>query len=100
MAGNQIVKFDNVPTTIEENISVTYGCFQFFDNFGFFLSRLDSLVTTRFDDNHKLLKKLIEEVFADDVLLNFVNEIETLISRDRFDDDSFGELKKGFPYEI
>ena len=38
------VKFDIVPKTNEENISVTYGCIRFIDSYSFLSMSLDGLV--------------------------------------------------------
>ena len=38
---NDKVKFDNIPKTNEEYISVTYGCFRFFKSYRFLSSSLD-----------------------------------------------------------
>ena len=55
---NWKVKFDIIPKTNEEYISVTYGCIRFIDSYRFLSSNLDSLVRTLVDNNHKTLKKL------------------------------------------
>ena len=59
---NDKVKFDIIPKTNEEYISVTYGCFRFIDSYRFQSSSLDSLVKTLVDNNHKTLKNLKGEV--------------------------------------
>ena len=41
---NDKMKFDIIPKTNEENISVTYGCIRFIDSYRFQSSSLDSLV--------------------------------------------------------
>ena len=43
---NDEVKFDFIPKTNEENISVTYGCIDFFNSCRFLSSTLDKLVET------------------------------------------------------
>ena len=55
---NDKVKFDIVPKTNEEYISVTYGCIRFIDSYRFLSSGLDSLVNTLVDNSHKTLKNL------------------------------------------
>ena len=52
------VKFDIIPQTNEEYISVTYGCIRFTDSCRFLSSGLDSLVKSLFDNIHKTFKKL------------------------------------------
>ena len=43
------VKFDIIPKTNEEYISVTYGCISFIDSYRFLSSSLGSLVKTLVD---------------------------------------------------
>ena len=57
---NDKVKFDIIPKTNEESISVTYGCIRFIDSYRFQSSRLDALVKTLVDNSHKILKDLKE----------------------------------------
>ena len=77
------VKFDNIPKTNKEYISVTYGCIRFTDRFRFLSSSLDSLVKTLVDKCHKTLKDLEGEIVDNDEILNNVNEIKTLNKADR-----------------
>ena len=55
---NDKVKFDIIPETNEEYISMTYGCIRFIDKYRFLSSSLDSLVKTLVDNNQKTLKNL------------------------------------------
>ena len=48
-----------MPETIEEYISVTYGCTIFIDSYRLLSSSLDSLVKTLVDNSHKTLTNLI-----------------------------------------
>ena len=50
------------------------------------------------DNNLKRLKKWKKVVDVN--ILKVINEKETLISRDRYDDDSIEELERSFPDEI
>ena len=54
---NDKVKFDNIPTTNEEYISVTYGCIRIFDSYGFLSRSLGGLVKKLNEDDFKILKK-------------------------------------------
>ena len=63
---NDKVKFDNIPKTNEEYISVTYGCIRFIDSYRFLSSGLDSLAKTLVDNSHKTLKNFNEEIFDND----------------------------------
>ena len=54
---NNKVKFDIIPKTNEDYISVTYGCIRFIDSYRFLSSGLDSLVKNLDEDNFKILKK-------------------------------------------
>ena len=89
---NDKVKFDLIPKTNEENISVTYGCIRFIDSYRFLSSSLDSLVRTLGHNNHKMLKNLKKEIVDNDEILNIVNEIE--------EDRTIEDLKKDYPDEI
>ena len=55
---NGKVKFDIIPKTNEEYISVTYGCIRFIDSYRFSRSSLESLVRTLVDNNQKTLRNL------------------------------------------
>ena len=62
---NDKVKFDIIPETNEENISVTYGCIRFIDSYRFLSSSLDSSVRTLVDNSKKhnqilVMSKLVE----------------------------------------
>ena len=72
---NDKVKFDIIPKTNEEYISVTYGCIRFIDSYRFRSSSLDSLVKTKVDNTNKTLKNLKEEIVDNDEILKIVNKI-------------------------
>ena len=54
---NDNVKFDIIPKTIEEIISVTYGCKRFIDIHRFLAMSLDGFVENLNWDDFKILKK-------------------------------------------
>ena len=73
---NDKVKFDIIPKTNEEYISVTYGCIRFIDSYRFLSNRLDSLLKTLVDNSKKkTLKNLKKEIVNKDEVLHIVNEI-------------------------
>ena len=90
---NNKVKFDIIPKTNEEYISVTYGFIRFIDSYRFLSSGLDSLVKTLVDNSDKTLKNLKEEIVDNDEILNIINEIIE-------DDKTIKDLKKDYPEEI
>ena len=90
---NDKVKFDIIPKTNEEYISVTYGCITFIDSYRFLSSSLDSLVKALVDNSNKTLKNLKEEIVDNDEILNIINEIIE-------DDKTIKDLKKDYPEEI
>ena len=90
---NDRVKFDIIPKTNEEYISVTYGCIRFIDSYRFLSSGLDSLVKTLVDNSNKTLKNLKEEIVDNDEILNIINEIIE-------EDKTIKDLKKYYPEEI
>ena len=55
------VKFEIIPRTNEENISVKYGCIRFIDSYRFLSESLDKLVKNLDEDDFKLLKKEFPE---------------------------------------
>ena len=69
------VKFDIIPKTNEEYISVQNGCIRFIDSYRFLSSSLDSLFKTLVDNSNTSLKDLKEEIVDNDEILNIVNEI-------------------------
>ena len=90
---NDKVKFDIIPKTNEEYISLTYGCIRFIDSFRFQSSSLDSIVETLVDISKKTLKNLKSEIVDNDELLNIVNEIVE-------EDKTIKDLKKDYPDKI
>ena len=90
---NEKVKFDIIPKTNEEYISVTYGCIRFIDIYRVQSSSLDSLVKTLVDNSNKTLKDLKEEIVDNDELLKIVDEIVE-------DDKTIKDLKKDYPDKI
>ena len=90
---NHKVKFDIIPKTNEEHISVTYGCIRFIDSYRFLLSGLDSLVKTIVDNTNETSKNLNEDVVDNDEILDIVNKIEQ-------ENRTIEDLKKDFPNEI
>ena len=90
---NDKVKFEILPKTNEEYISVTYGCIRFIDSYKFLSSGLDSLVKTLVDNSNKLLKKLKKEIVDIDEILDIVNKMVE-------DDRTIEDLKKDYPIEI
>ena len=101
---NDKVKFDNIPKTNEEYISVTYGCIRFIDSYRFLSSGLDSLVKTLVDNSHKTLKKLKKEIVDNDEILDIVNKIEENYPEEienlEEDDRTIKNLKKFYPEEF
>ena len=87
------VKFEIIPKTNEEYISVTYGCKRFIDSYRFLSIGLDSLVKTLVDNSNKKLKKLKDEIFDNYEKLNIVNKLEE-------DDRTIEDLKKDYTEEI
>ena len=71
---NDRVKFEIIPKTNEEYISVTYGCIRFIDSYRFLSSGLDSLVKTLVDITNKTLKNLKGETDDNDEILKIIDE--------------------------
>ena len=77
------VKLKYIPKTDEKNISVKNGCIRFIDSFRFLSSSLDSLLKTLVVNSHKTLKDFEEECVDNDEMLNIVNEIKILGTKDK-----------------
>ena len=84
------LKFKVIPKTNEEYISVRYGCIRFIDSYRFLSSSLYSLAKTIFDNSHKTLKKLKEEIVDNDEILNIVKESEE-------EDRTIKDWRKDYP---
>ena len=101
---NDKVKFDIIPKTNEEYISVIYGCIRFIDSYRFLSSGLDSLVKTLVDNSNKKLIDLKEEIINNDKILNIINKIEKNYTEDNLnleeDDITIENLKKYYPEEL
>ena len=52
---NDKIKFDIIPKTNEEYISVTYGCISFIDSYRFLSMSLDGLVENLNENDFKIL---------------------------------------------
>ena len=72
---NDKVKFDSIPKTIEEYISVTFGCKRFIDSYRFLSRSSDSLVKILPDNRHKTLNYMKKEIADNDEILKTVNGI-------------------------
>ena len=78
------VELDVIPKINEEYISVTYVCILFIDSYRFLSSGLDSLVKTLVGNDQKSLKTFKKESVWYDNILNFVKEMEILLSKDGY----------------
>ena len=76
---NDKVKFDVIPKTNEEVISVTYGCIRFIDSYIFLSSSLYLLVKTLVDNIHKNFENLKTEIVGNDNILKDVIEKNWLV---------------------
>ena len=54
---NDKIKFDIIPETNEEYLSVTYGCVRLIDSYRFLSMSADGLVKNLNEDDFKFLKK-------------------------------------------
>ena len=90
---NDKVKFDIIPKTNEEYISVTYGCIRFIDSYRYQSGSLDSLVKTIVDNSKKTKKNFNIEFVDNDEILNIVDEIVE-------EDKTIKDLEKDYPDKI
>ena len=101
---NDKVKFDIIPKTNEEYISVTYGCIRFIDSYRFLSSSLDSLVRTLVDNSDKRLRDFKDEIVDNDEILDIVSKIEENYTEEILnleeDDRTIENLKKYYSEEI
>ena len=96
---NDKVKLDTIPKKNEGYISVTSSYMTINDAFGLLSSNLYSLVKTFVDIIHKSLENLKKIILGEGLILNIVKDIQTLISGERYDNDSFVDFKKDFADE-
>ena len=89
---NNKVKFDIIPWTNEEYLSIPYEGIRLVDSCHFFSSSLVSFVKTLVDRSRETLESLKKNT-GDDNLSNIANEIETLTSEGRTSKD----FRKDFP---
>ena len=82
-------KFEIIPKTNEEDISVTYGCIRLIDSYRFQSSSSDSLVKT--------FKGLEREIVDKDEVLNVLNEIKIIIEEDKYEKDCIKDIKEEYP---
>ena len=105
---NSIVKFETITKTNEDDTSVRNECIKFVHSYRFLSSSSDSLFLTLVDDKHKTITILKKEIVGDDSvgetnhsrgddILKLGNEIETLNSENRYDNDSIEDIKQHFP---
>ena len=87
---NDEVKFDNVPKTNKEHISVFYGCIRFIDSSRFSSSSLDSLVKTLVENSNKTLKNLKNEIVDISKIVKGIGEKDRTIE----------DLEKDYPNKI
>ena len=90
---NDEVKFDFIPETNKEYISVTCGSIRFIDSYRSLSTSLDELVKTLADDRHKTVENLKKEIVDNDEKLNFVNEKGE-------ENKTIENMKKDYPDEI
>ena len=90
---NDKVEFDNIPKTIEEYISVTYGCVRFLYSYQFLSSSLDSLVKSLVDNSNITLKNMKNEIVDNDEIFDIVDET---MEKDK----TIKDLKKDYPDKI
>ena len=94
------VNFKIIPKTTEEYVSVKYSSIRFIDSYRFLSICLDSLVKTFDDNSHKTLKDFEKENVDNDEIFKIVNEINLLITEDKYKNDSIKDIKKDYPKEI
>ena len=94
------IKFENIPKTDEEYISVRYGCIKFIDSYRLLSSSLDKLVKTLVDNSHKTLKDLEEKIVDNVEILIFVNELKIIFKEEYCKNDSIRDFRKDYPEEF
>ena len=94
------VIFKLIPKSNEKIISVQYGCIRFIDSYRFLSSSWDTLVKTLNENSHKTLKDFGEKIVDNGEIFKIVIEIRILIKEDRYNNDSFEDIKKDCPDKI
>ena len=98
------VKFEIIPKTNEEYISVKYGCIRFIDSYRFLSESLDKLVKNLDEDDFKILKKefldkwqyLNKKLAYPYHYFNSINDYKKPVN-DLKKEDFFSKLKNDYP---
>ena len=98
------VKFEIIPKTNEEYISVKYGCIRFIDSYRFLSESLDNLVKNLDEDDFKILKKefpdkwqyLIKKLAYPYQYFNSIDDYKKPVN-DLKKEDFFSKLKNDYP---
>ena len=98
------VKFEIIPKTNEEYISVRYGCIRFIDSYRFLSESLDKLVKNLDEDDFKILKKefpdkwqyLNKKLAYPYEYFNSINDYKKPVN-DLKKEDFFSKLKNDYP---
>ena len=98
------VKFEIIPKTNEEYISVRYGCIRFIDSYRFLSECLDKLVKNLDEDDFKILKKefpdkwqyLNKKIAYPYQYFNSINDYKKPVN-DLKKEDFFSKLKNDYP---
>ena len=98
------VKFENIPKTNEEYISVRYGCIRNIDSYRFLSESLDKLVKNLDEDDFKILKKefpdkwqyLIKKLAYPYEFFNSIDDYKKPVNVSK-KEDFFNKLKNDYP---
>ena len=98
------VKFEIIPETNEEYITVKYGCIRFIDSYRFLSESLDKLVKNLDENDFKILKKefpdkwqnLNKKLAYPYQYFNSIDDYQQLVDNLK-KEDFFSKLKNGYP---
>ena len=98
------VKFEIIPKTNEEYITVRYGCIRFIDSYRFLSESLDKLVKNLDEDDFKILKKefpdkwqcLIKKLAYPYQYFNSINDYQKPFDKLK-EEDFFSNIKNDYP---
>ena len=91
------VKSDIIPKTNEKHISVTYVCIRFTDSYRFLSDSLDKVTNSFIEIKHKSLKTFKEQFPENFNILTETEEIEFLMSNEKYENESIEKSRKEFP---
>ena len=97
---NDKVELKNIRKFSEEYISVSHARFCFVVSYRFSSSSLNRITNSFFKINHKSLENSQEEFPDSEIILNEIEDLDFLITNDKYEKKSIKTFEKEFPGQI